>query len=490
MVTNIRIVGGMLGSGKTTFITQKLLPYYAKQGTLDRLLCIINDAASGFNPQRHNTDTQRILQRSQLHNAQIASIEQTCVCCDGVNEFIDAIQAISPEKTSEVLIEPTGIASISSMVDYISDIEAQKNVRLKDIIYMLPSSTITHPISHDGLSHANGVVISWADLMTEAELAQTENFVRNRNAHAHISYLHESHDWSDSLPPVKRKTHYFMPSFSIRRTKLPHTNSHSVKTRTFALNPYTIESKPELLEDVLNKLVNENILRAKGYRRVNYTDIQEFDIAQHRVKIHEPIVDRNKIAGNGSLEVIATHLPKNLERILEPVTENVGELIALKGSPLKEMVSLYTDYEKQTRKSLEQTQYPITLNFESADVQLALAKQIVHEHHTDEYLKKTLPIFFATHMNALDALDVQPQKNSSYVGSMIGLKLLYELTEFPQYTRYIEKEHIAQQYLHHRSHMTDTDKSLLAKNRAKDEYILYLDQMDTVARQILGDKRE
>ncbi|MDF2568064.1 MAG: putative GTPase, family, partial [Oscillospiraceae bacterium] len=100
MVTEIYVISGFLGAGKTTLI-QKLLQEAFKQ---DKIVLIENDFGE------ISVDATLL----QSSGVEVKEINSGCICCSLSGDFVKAVKEIldrfHPDK---IIIEPSGVGKLS-----------------------------------------------------------------------------------------------------------------------------------------------------------------------------------------------------------------------------------------------------------------------------------------------------------------------------------------------------------------------------------------
>src|SRR5262245_18739879 len=105
MPVPVHILGGFLGTGKTTAIRAQLA---ARAG--ERVAVIVNDFGEA------GLDAATLASSAPY---KITSIPGGCVCCTAPEGFVDALGAVLEEHPDRLWIEPTGLARPQDLVDTI-----------------------------------------------------------------------------------------------------------------------------------------------------------------------------------------------------------------------------------------------------------------------------------------------------------------------------------------------------------------------------------
>ncbi|MCG8590439.1 MAG: hypothetical protein MJE66_14210, partial [Proteobacteria bacterium] len=103
----VHIIGGFLGTGKTTLIRDQL----AQRGD-ENVAVIVNDFGEA------SLDEATLASSGDAPFA-ITNIPGGCVCCTAPEGFVDALGATLETGPDRLLIEPTGLARPQDLVDTI-----------------------------------------------------------------------------------------------------------------------------------------------------------------------------------------------------------------------------------------------------------------------------------------------------------------------------------------------------------------------------------
>ena len=126
-MTQIDIISGFLGAGKTTFI-QKLLQESLKG---ENVVLIENEFGeigidSGF------------LKNSGI---EIREMNQGCICCSLVGDFETSLkEVIETYKPDRILIEPSGVGKLSDILSAVKTVSANLPVHLDGAVTVVDST--------------------------------------------------------------------------------------------------------------------------------------------------------------------------------------------------------------------------------------------------------------------------------------------------------------------------------------------------------------
>jgi len=133
MPVPVHILGGFLGTGKTTTIRNQL---GARPG--ERVAIIVND----FGEAGLDATT---LEGSAPY--QITSIPGGCVCCTAPEGFVAALGALLEEKPDRVWIEPTGLARPQDLVDTIRRSPHRDELELAPVVVLVDPARLARGAS-------------------------------------------------------------------------------------------------------------------------------------------------------------------------------------------------------------------------------------------------------------------------------------------------------------------------------------------------------
>lgn len=158
LVTPVHIIGGFLGTGKTTALRAEL----AQRQGRERCAIIVNDFGEAAIDAVALGDT----------GAQITNIPGGCVCCTapaGLAQALTALlDAVQPDR---IFIEPSGLARPQDVVDMLSRGGLKGRVRLGPVlVFVDPARWGHHPLMEEQLEGADIIIANRCDLATPAQL--------------------------------------------------------------------------------------------------------------------------------------------------------------------------------------------------------------------------------------------------------------------------------------------------------------------------------
>ena len=149
----VQIVGGFLGTGKTTFIREELA---RRPG--ERVAVIVNDFGEA------SLDEATLSEEAPF---EITNIPGGCVCCTAPEGFVDALGAVLDTGPDRLLIEPTGLARPQDIIDTI------RRCPHSDRLTLAPVVVLVDPARLEGGSDAEQTLVA-------QQLAIADVLVANR----------------------------------------------------------------------------------------------------------------------------------------------------------------------------------------------------------------------------------------------------------------------------------------------------------------------
>ena len=178
-MTQIDIISGFLGAGKTTFI-QKLLQESLKG---ENVVLIENEFGeigidSGF------------LKNSGI---EIREMNQGCICCSLVGDFETSLkEVIETYKPDRILIEPSGVGKLSDILSAVKTVSANLPVHLDGAVTVVDSTKAKlynknfGEFFDDQIRYATSIVLSRTDIATEEKVEESIRIVRALNPKANL----------------------------------------------------------------------------------------------------------------------------------------------------------------------------------------------------------------------------------------------------------------------------------------------------------------
>ena len=178
-MTQIDVISGFLGAGKTTFI-QKLLQEALKG---ENVVLIENEFGeigidSGF------------LKNSGI---EIREMNQGCICCSLVGDFETSLkEVIETYKPDRILIEPSGVGKLSDILSAVKTVSANLPVHLDGAVTVVDSSKAKlynknfGEFFDDQIRFATSIVLSRTDIAKEEKVEEAVQIVRALNPKANL----------------------------------------------------------------------------------------------------------------------------------------------------------------------------------------------------------------------------------------------------------------------------------------------------------------
>jgi G3E family GTPase len=170
MPVPVHILGGFLGTGKTSAIRAQLA---ARRG--ERVAVIVND----FGEAGLDAAT---LEGSAPYK--ITNIPGGCVCCTAPEGFVAALGAVLEEKPDRVWIEPTGLARPQDLVDTIRRSPHKDAFELAPVVVLVDPARLAASVSEEErelIAQQTGIadvlVANRTDLCSDDALARFDTLV-------------------------------------------------------------------------------------------------------------------------------------------------------------------------------------------------------------------------------------------------------------------------------------------------------------------------
>jgi G3E family GTPase len=176
-MTEITIISGFLGAGKTTLI-KKLLEE-AFQG--EKIVLIENEFGEigidgGF-----------------LKDAgiQVNEMNSGCICCSLVGDFGTALkEVLDTYGPDRILIEPSGVGKLSDVVKAVENVAGSMDVHIDSSIVVVDGKKCKMYMKNFGeffnnqVEHAGTIVLSRTQSITDEKLEECATLLREHNGHA------------------------------------------------------------------------------------------------------------------------------------------------------------------------------------------------------------------------------------------------------------------------------------------------------------------
>lgn len=177
-MTKIDIFSGFLGAGKTTLIKKLIAEVF--QG--EKLVLIENEFGEiaidgGF---------------LQDAGVEITEMSQGCICCSLVGDFGEALRKVMETfHPDRILIEPSGVGKLSDVIRavqnlHMEDVELNSFTTVADANKCKIYSKNFGEFYNDQIAHANSIVLSRTDGISEEKLDTCLSLIREQNTIATI----------------------------------------------------------------------------------------------------------------------------------------------------------------------------------------------------------------------------------------------------------------------------------------------------------------
>ncbi len=176
-MTEINIISGFLGAGKTTLI-KKLLEE-AFQG--EQIVLIENEFGEigidgGF------------LKEAGI---QVNEMNSGCICCSLVGDFGEALkQVLETYHPDRILIEPSGVGKLSDVAKAVEAVSAHMDVRIDSAITVVDAKKCKMYMKNFGeffnnqIEYAGTIVLSRTQNVTDEKLEECVAMLKEHNSHA------------------------------------------------------------------------------------------------------------------------------------------------------------------------------------------------------------------------------------------------------------------------------------------------------------------
>ena len=251
----ILLVSGFLGAGKTTFIKE-----LAKNINLE--FVVLENEYADIGVDKDFLDEK---------NLNVWEMSEGCICCSMKGDFKSSIKKIYSEINPEYLVvEPTGIGMLSSIIENIreinnNDIEILSPITLIDITSFSEYLETFNSFFTDNLKNTGKVILTKLENSNYFEIENIKNEILRINNNLEIittDYRNFPKEWFANLLNKSIDNKVIDKNFSLKT----HIN-----LRTFSKENINLKTMDEL-GLFLNRLVNGDfgkIYRAKGIVKID-----------------------------------------------------------------------------------------------------------------------------------------------------------------------------------------------------------------------------
>jgi len=251
----ILLVSGFLGAGKTTFIKE-----LAKNINLE--FVVLENEYAGIGVDKDFLDEK---------NLNVWEMSEGCICCSMKGDFKSSIKRIYSEINPEYLVvEPTGVGMLSSIIENIreinnNDIETLSPITLIDITSFSEYLETFNNFFTDNLKNTGKVILTKLENSNYFEIENIKNEILKINNNLEIitdDYRNFQKEWFGEILNKSIDNKIIDKNFSLKT----HIN-----LRTFSKENVNLKTMDEL-GLLLNRLVNGDfgkIYRAKGIVKID-----------------------------------------------------------------------------------------------------------------------------------------------------------------------------------------------------------------------------
>ena len=271
----ILLVSGFLGAGKTTFIKE-----LAKNINLE--FVVLENEYADIGVDKDFLDEK---------NLNVWEMSEGCICCSMKGDFKSSIKRIYSEINPEYLVvEPTGVGMLSSIIENIrdinnNDIEILSPMTLIDITSFSEYLETFNSFFTDNLKNTGKVILTKLENSNYFEIENIKNEILKINNNLEIitdDYRNFQKEWFGEILNKSIDNKIIDKNFSLKT----HIN-----LRTFSKENVNLKTMDEL-GLLLNRLVNGDfgkIYRAKGIVKIDgYWG--KFNLVYKNFEM-EPIID-------------------------------------------------------------------------------------------------------------------------------------------------------------------------------------------------------
>lgn len=288
MVTEIYVISGFLGAGKTTLI-RKLLRETFKQ---DKVVLIENDFGE--------ISVDAALLKSG--GVKVKEINSGCICCSLAGDFVKAVgEIVAGLQPDKIIIEPSGVGKLSDIMKACADprirslVKVNRKITVADVKRCQMYHDNFGEFFTDQIQHADVILLSRSEAFPD-KVNEARRLMESINAHSLILARPWSEISGDELlfprPDPFKLVKHSAPSLECgcRRHDAAdhdhsgcghnHSHNHSAEDsfNTVTIRTRRIFSKADLRTRIagMERQAQGTVLRAKGILRgtKGYVDLQ------------------------------------------------------------------------------------------------------------------------------------------------------------------------------------------------------------------------
>lgn len=271
MGTNINIVSGFLGCGKTTFLN-KVIPNMQGSNAL-----IENEFGN------IGIDGDLI-----QHSLPIKEIYSGCICCTVKENFNKALEELVLEyKPDNIFIEPSGVGSLSDILKVCNRVSLNStlNIKIKDVITIVDVDSFNDYSENfgsfylDQIENAQMIFLSHFENLVDSEVEEIIEKISLINPKATIF----KEPWISLSGEEIVETINSMESYEIELKDRPAFLAANKMFQTFSIDKLRAFSEEEIDKILLSLNQQEYgfIVRAKGIVQLSTKKLVYFDYTPH-----------------------------------------------------------------------------------------------------------------------------------------------------------------------------------------------------------------
>lgn len=271
MGTNISIISGFLGCGKTTFLN-KVIPNMQGSNAL-----IENEFGN------IGIDGDLI-----QHSLPIKEIYSGCICCTVTENFNKALEELVLEyKPDNIFIEPSGVGSLSDILKVCNRVSSNStlNIKIKDVITIVDVDSFNDYSENfgsfylDQIENAQMIFLSHFENLVDSEVEEIIKKISLINPKATIF----KEPWISLSGEEIVETINSMESYEIELKDRPAFLAANKMFQTFSIDKLRAFSEEEI-DKILPSLNQQEygfIVRAKGIVQLSTKKLVYFDYTPH-----------------------------------------------------------------------------------------------------------------------------------------------------------------------------------------------------------------
>ncbi len=271
MGTNINIVSGFLGCGKTTFLN-KVIPNMQGSNAL-----IENEFGN------IGIDGDLI-----QHSLPIKEIYSGCICCTVKENFNKALEELVLDyKPDNIFIEPSGVGSLSDILKVCNSVSSNStlNIKIKDVITIVDVDSFNDYSENfgsfylDQIENAQMIFFSHFENLVDSEVEEIIEKISLINPKATIF----KEPWISLSGEEIVETINSMESYDIELKDRPAFLAANKMFETFSIDKLRAFSEEEIDKILLSLNQQEYgfIVRAKGIVQLSTKKLVYFDYTPH-----------------------------------------------------------------------------------------------------------------------------------------------------------------------------------------------------------------